>query len=202
MIKALLGLLFPPSLLIDFLCHTRAIGWGKMLKSVKQEQISFVKDIVANAECVVLANIEGLNASQVSELRRGLHEANVNFKVIKNKLARIALADTSAKVLHDDFVGSTAVAWSNENPVAPAKILVKFEKEFEKLQLKSGFNCDARLDLAGIVALSKLPSLEELKAQLLGVFSAPASQLLAQVNAVAGNLVGVLQAKIDKDKDA
>jgi large subunit ribosomal protein L10 len=171
-----------------------------MNKTLKEEQISFVKDIAANAECMVLANIEGLNASQISELRRGLHEANVGFRVIKNKLARIALAETEAKVLQDDFVGSTAVAWSNDNPVAPAKVLVKFEKDFEKLQLKSGFNSNARLDVAGIIALSKLPSLDELRAQLLGVFSAPASQLLAQVNAVAGNLVGVLQAKVDKDK--
>ena len=171
-----------------------------MEKTLKEEQISYVKDLVANAECIVLASVEGLNASQVSELRKGLHEGNVGFKVIKNKLARIALAETNAKVLHDDFVGSTAIAWSNDSPVSPAKILVKFEKEFEKLQLKAAFNCDTRLDHEGIVALSKLPSLDELRAQLLGLFSAPASQLLAQVNAVAGNLVGVLQAKIDKDK--
>lgn len=173
-----------------------------MIKTLKEEQISFVKDLVANAECVVLASIEGLNATQVSELRRGLHDANVGFRVIKNKLARIALAETGAKVLHDDFVGSTAIAWSNDNPVSPAKILVKFDKDFEKLKLKAAFNCDTRLDFEGIVALSKLPSLDELRAQLLGLFSAPASQLLAQVNAVAGNLVGVLQAKVDKDKDA
>lgn len=173
-----------------------------MDKALKQEQISFVKDLVANAECLVLTGIEGLNAAQVSELRRGLRESNVNFKVIKNKLARIALADTPASVLSGDFVGSTAVAWSNDNPVMPAKILAKFDKDFEKLQLKAGFSSKARLDVEGIMALAKLPSYEELRAQLLGVFSAPASQLLAQVNAVASNLVGVLQAKIDKDKNA
>ncbi len=173
-----------------------------MIKTIKEEQISFVKDLVANAECLVLANIEGLNAAQVSELRRGLHLEGVGFKVIKNKLARIAIADTHAKALHDDFVGSTALAWSNDSPVAPAKILVKFEKDFEKLKLKAGFNANARLALNDVIALSKLPSLDELRAQLLGVFSAPASQLLAQINAVAANVVGVLQAKIDKDKDA
>lgn len=173
-----------------------------MDKAIKEQQISFVKDLVANAECLVLANIEGLNAAQVSELRRGLHTEGVGFKVIKNKLARIAIADTSAKSLHDDFVGSTAVAWSNDNPVAPAKILVKFEKEFEKLQLKAGFNSNARMDAHGVIALSKLPSLDELRAQLLGVLSAPASQLLGQINAVAANVVGVMQAKIDKGQDA
>lgn len=173
-----------------------------MDKAIKEEQISFVKDLVANAECLILANIEGLNASQVSELRRNLHDAQVGFKVIKNKLARIAVSETTASSLKDDFVGSTAVAWSNDNPVAPAKVLVKFDKEFEKLQLKAGFNSNARLNADDIVALSKLPSLEELRAQLLGLFNAPATNLLGQVNAVASNLVGVLQAKIDKDKNA
>lgn len=173
-----------------------------MEKDVKQEQITFIKDLVANAECVVLASIEGLNASQVSELRRNLHDAQVGFKVIKNKLARIALADTSASVLADDFVGSTAVAWSNDNPVSPAKILVKFGKDFEKLKLKAGFNSNTRLNAEGISALAKMPSFEELRAQMLGLFQAPAAKLLGQINAVAGNLVGVLQAKVDKDKDA
>lgn len=172
-----------------------------MEKITKDEQISFVKDLFANAECLVLTNIEGLNASEVSALRRSLHEANIGFKVIKNKLARKAIENTSAKVLFDDFVGSTAVAWSNDNPVTPAKILVKFEKEFEKLQLKAGFNSDARLDLEGIKALSMLPSLDELRAQLLGLFNAPAAKLLAQINAPAGHVVGVMQAKIDKEKD-
>ncbi len=169
-----------------------------MEKATKEQQILFVKDLFSKAECVVLTNIEGLNASAVSSLRRGLHEANVGFKVVKNKLARKALEGSSASVLFDDFVGSTAVAWSDD-VLAPAKILVKFEKDLEKLQLKAGFSAGARLSVEGIKALSKLPNLQELRAQLLGLFLAPASRLLAQVNAPASNLVGVLQAKIDKD---
>jgi len=148
-----------------------------------------------------LTNIEGLNASDISNLRRGLHDANVGFKVVKNKLARKALADTSAQVLFDDFVGSTAVAYSDD-VIAPAKILVKFEKDMEKLELKAGFSAGTRLSVEGIKALAKLPSLDELRAQLLGVILAPASRLLAQINAPASNLVGVLQAKMDKDKGA
>lgn len=173
-----------------------------MEKPTKEQHISFVKDLFANAESLVLTNIEGLNAGQVSSLRRGLHDANIGFKVVKNKLARKAIADSSAKVLFDDFVGSTAVAWSNDDAVAPARILVKFEKEFEKLQLKAGFNSDKRLDAEAIKALSKLPNLSELRAQLLGLFNAPAARLLAQINAPASHTVGVLSAKIDKDKDA
>ena len=171
-----------------------------MEKITKDEHISFVKNLFAKAESLVLTNIEGLNATEVSNLRRGLHDANIGFKVIKNKLARKALADTSAEVMFDDFIGSTAVAWSNDDAVGPAKILVKFTKEIEKLQLKAGFNANARLDLAAVKALSALPSLDELRAQMLGLFNAPAAKLLAQIDAPASNLVGVLQAKMDKDK--
>ncbi len=170
-----------------------------MDKALKEEQISFLKDVLGKSECIVLANIEGLNASQVSELRASLHKENVGFRVIKNKLARIAFADTSAKTLYDDFVGSTAIAWSEDNPVTPAKILVKYEKEFEKLSLKSGFNSDARIDVDGIKALSKLPSLDELRAQMLGLFNAPAAKLLAQINAPATHVVGVIKAHVDKN---
>lgn len=172
-----------------------------MEKASKQEHISFIKDIFANAECLVLASIEGLNATEVTSLRRGLHDSNIGFKVIKNKLARKALSDSNASVLADDFVGSTAIAWSNDDAVAPAKVLVKFNKDLEKLTLKAGFNSDSRLDLESIIALSKLPSLDELRGQLLGLFTANASKLLAQINAPASNLVGVMQAKIDKDKE-
>lgn len=169
-----------------------------MEKATKEQQIAFVKDLVNNAECLVLTNIEGLNATEVSNLRRGLHEANIGFKVVKNKLARKAIAETSANILFDDFVGSTAIAWSNDNPVTPAKLLVKFKKDIEKLQLKAGFNSGARLDVEGIKALSMLPSLDELRAQLLGLFTSPASRLLAQINAPTNHVVGVLQAKVDK----
>lgn len=167
----------------------------------KEQQISFIKDVVQKSECLILAGIEGLNASQVAELRKNLHKENIGFKVIKNKLAKIAVKDTEASVLDNDFAGSTAVAWSETDPVTPAKILVKFEKEFEKLQLKSAFNCNKRLNFEQIKALSSLPNLDELRAQMLGLFNAPASKLLAQINAPASNIVGVLQAKMDKEKD-
>lgn len=172
-----------------------------MEKPTKEEQISFVKDLFTRAESLVLANIEGLNASEITTLRKELKLANVGFKVVKNKLARKALENTEAKVLFNDFIGSTAVAWSDTDPVIPAKLLVKFEKDIEKLQLKAGFNSAKRLDISSIKSLAQLPNLSELHSQLLGLFNAPSSKLLAQIQAVSSHIVGVLQAKIDKDKE-
>lgn len=167
----------------------------------KEEHISFIKDIFQNSESVVLSNVEGLTALHMADLRRALQKENVGFKVIKNKLARKALADMDgANDLYADFVGSTAIAWSSDNPVSPAKILVKLAKELEKLELKAGFNSKKRLDTEGVVALSKLPSLDELRAQLLGLFQSPLSTLLAQINAPASNTVGVMQARVDEGK--
>lgn len=169
-----------------------------MDKLAKEQHISFLKGLIDNSEVMILASIEGLNASEISSLRRDLHQAQIGFKVIKNKLAKKAILGTPAESLDADLIGSTAIAWSETDPVGPAKILVKFEKEFEKLKLKSGFNSQKRLDFESIVALSKLPNLEELRSQMLGLFSAPASRLLAQINAPANHVAGVIQARVDK----
>ena len=167
----------------------------------KQEHIDFVKGIFANSESLVLSSIEGLNTTQLVDLRTKLHESDISFKVIKNKLANLAIKGTDAEDMSQDFVGSTAIAWSESDAVTPAKILVKFAKKNKKFKVKSGFNSSTRLDVAGVKALSKLPSLEELRAQLLGLLQAVRGKLLAQTNAPAQNIVGLIQAKSDKDKE-
>lgn len=173
-----------------------------MNKAQKQEHIDFLKSVFANVESMVLASLEGLDAAAVTDLRRRAHEAGVQIKVVKNKLAAIVARDVNAGDLAGDFVGSTAIAWSNTDAVVPAKILVKFAKEQDKFKIKSGFNAGRRLDATSVKALSELPSLEELRARLLGVMQAVPAKLLAQVNAPATHVVGVLQAKVDQEKAA
>lgn len=167
----------------------------------KQEQIDFLKDVFASAESIVLGSVQGLDGNQVATLRRKLHESGIQFKVVKNKLAKIAVDTTPAKPLFDDFVNQTAIAWSTTDAVGPAKILVKYQKDVEKFEIRSGFNAGNRLDLAAVKAFAKLPSLDELRAQLLGVMQAVPAKLLAQVNAPASHVLGVIQAKVDKDKE-
>lgn len=173
-----------------------------MEKAQKLEQIDFLKGVFSDVESVVLASVAGLNAAEVSGLRRKLHDAGVGFKVVKNNLARLAAQEYDVKVLSDDFVGPTAIAWSQNDAVSPAKILVKFQEDVEKFQIRAGYNAKSRLDLEGVKALSKMPSLEELRAQLLGLMQAVPAKLLAQVAAPAQHVVGVIQAKCDKEKEA
>lgn len=173
-----------------------------MEKAQKAEQIEFLKGVFSDVESVVLASVAGLNAAEVAGLRKQLHASGVGFRVVKNNLARIAAKDFDTKVLADDFAGETAVAWSKDDAVGPAKILVKFQEGLEKFEIKAGYNAGKRLDLEGVKALSKMPSLDELRAQLLGLMQSVPAKLLAQVQAPASHVVGVLQAKCDKEKEA
>lgn len=173
-----------------------------MEKAQKLEQIDFLKGVFGDVESVVLASVAGLNAAEVAGLRRKLHNADVGFRVVKNNLARIASQDYPVKVLADDFVGTTAIAWSKTDAVGPAKVLVKFQEEVEKFEVKAGFNAGKRLDVNGVKALSKMPSLDELRAQLLGLMQSVPAKLLAQIAAPASHVVGVVQAKCDKEKEA
>jgi large subunit ribosomal protein L10 len=168
----------------------------------KQEQIDFLKAVFNDTESIVLASVSGINASQIASLRRKLHEGGVSFKVVKNKLARIASQETPVSVLFNDFANSTAVAWSTRDAVAPAKILVKFKEETEQFEVKAGCNSGKRLDFNELKALASLPSLDVLRAQLLAAVQAVSTKLLAQINTPAAHLVGVLSAKVDKEKEA
>ena len=172
-----------------------------MDKAQKEAQVDFLRSALVGAESVVLTGVSGLSVTEVSQLRGKLHEAGVNYKVVKNTLARRVMSEGDMSVLADDFKGPTAIAWSTD-AVAPAKILRNFQKEMEKFEIKAGYNAGKRLDLDQIIALADLPSLDELRAQILGTINGVTGKLLAQINAPASNLVGVLQAKIDKDNEA
>lgn len=172
-----------------------------MDRAQKQEHLDFLKSVFSDVSSLVLSSVEGMNAEEVTDLRRRLHKAGVDFRVIKNKLAKIAAKDSAMEQLDADFVGSTAIAWSKTDAVTPAKVLIQFQKDVEKFQIRAGYNAGMRLDLNAVKALAELPSLEELRARLLGLMQAVPAKLLAQIQAPASHIVGVLQAKVDKDKE-
>jgi len=171
-----------------------------MRRSEKEEQIAFLKEALTDVAGLVLTSVKGLTVSEVSELRKKAHEAGIHFKVIKNTLAKKAAEGTPMDVLAGDYKGETAIAWSTDDAVAPFKVTAEFKKELEKFTIKAGYSDGARLDEAGVEALSKLPSLPELRAQLLGTLQAVPGKLLAQIQAPAQQIAGVLQAKVDKDE--
>jgi large subunit ribosomal protein L10 len=173
-----------------------------MNRAQKEEQVAFIKDALSDVEGLVLSSVKGLTVTEVSDLRKRLHDAGIEYRVIKNTLARKAIAGSELDVLAGDFKEETAIAWSKDDPVGPAKVLVNFRKDCEKFTIKAGFNAGQRLDANGVEALSKMPSLEELRSRLLGVIQAVPAKLLAQINAPAQNIVGIVQAKKEEDEKA
>jgi large subunit ribosomal protein L10 len=168
-------------------------------RSIKAEQLQFLKEEFKNVETVILTSVQGLSASEVADLRRRLHDGGVNYRVVKNTLARKATEGTALSVMAGDFREVTAIAWHKTDPVAPAKILANFKKDVDKFSIRAGFQGGTRLDAEGVKALAAMPSLDELRSQLLGAMNGVTAKLLAQVNAPAQHLVGVLQAKHDDD---
>ena len=142
---------------------------------------------------VVLTHQSGLTVTEVSELRKQLREVGGSFKVTKNRLAKIALKGTKFEGLADSFTGPTAIAVSSD-PVAAAKIAVEFANKNEKLQIVCGSLETEALDADAVMALAKLPSLDELRGKLIGLIQAPATKIAGVLQAPAGQLARVFGA--------
>ena len=168
----------------------------------KVEQLTFLKNAFKKVESAVLTSVQGLTVAEVSDLRRRLHDAGVHYRVVKNTLAKKAIAGTPLEAVASDFKTVTAVAWSDSDPVGPAKVITGFKKDLDKFVIKAGYQGGVRLDQKGVEALAKMPSMDELRAQLLGVLQAMPAKLLGQLNAPAQHIAGVMQAKHDKDSKA
>lgn len=156
----------------------------KILKQ-KQEMVAEVTDKFRQSACTVVADYRGLNVAQVTELRKSLREAGVEFKVIKNTLLRRATAEAELTDLDEHLVGPTAIAFSEEDAIAPAKILSQFAKKNEQLEIKAGVVEGKVVSVDEIKALAELPSREGLLSMLLSVLQAPVRNFALAVKAVS-----------------
>ncbi len=163
-----------------------------MARPEKVAQVEAVRAIFTSARSVVLNDFTGLDVEKISQLRRICRENGVEFRVVKNTLARRGVEGTPAEELAKFFEGPTALAYSTEAEHLPAKVLAKFAEEHEKPQFKAGFVEGKVIDLEQVIALSKLPSREELIAKLLGGIQAPATGLVACLQGPLRNLISVL----------
>ncbi len=168
-----------------------------MNRSEKAELVDTLHATFNEATTVVITHQVGLTVVESSELRGKMRENGASFKVTKNRIAKLALKDTAYEGLTDQFTGPTAIGTSSD-PVAAAKTLVEFAKGNDKLTIIGGAIGDQMLDKAGIEALAKLPSLDELRAKLVGVLQAPATKLARVAQAPAGKLARVIQAKSEQ----
>jgi large subunit ribosomal protein L10 len=168
----------------------------------KQQVVSEVREDLKRAKVAIVTDYRGLNVAQISTLRRALRAEKVKYAVIKNTLAKRAARDLGLEVLDAYLDGPTAIAFSFDDPVAPAKVLAKYIKEFDKLQVKGGILQGALIDPAGVKALADLPPRDVLLGQVAGTFAAPMTGFACALQGVLRKFVGTLQAVRDQKAGA
>ncbi|MEJ5211087.1 MAG: 50S ribosomal protein L10 [Burkholderiales bacterium] len=167
----------------------------------KQEVVAEVSAQVARAQAIILAEYRGLEAGDMTALRAQARKAGVYFRVLKNTLARRAVADTPFAPLAEKMVGPLAFAISAD-PVAAAKVLNEFAKGNEKLVIKGGAMPNTVMGPQEVASLAALPSREELLAKLLGTMQAPIAQFVRTLNEVPARFVRTLAAVRDSKQAA
>lgn len=172
-----------------------------MDRSEKSELVSSLRGTFENASIVVVTHYIGLNVDEISDLRMKMRNAGAGFKVTKNRLTRLALEGTPYDQIGDLFTGPTAIAYSDD-PVAPAKIAVEFAKKNDKLVVLGGSMGGVRLDAASIKQLATLPSLDELRAKIVGMLNTPATRVAGVLQAPAGQIARVLSARSQQSEAA
>lgn len=164
-----------------------------MDRSQKHDLVESLQKMFSESTLVVVTQQTGLTVAEVTDLRRRMRTAGATFKVTKNRLARLALKDTPYKQLAPLFTGPTAIACSKD-PVAAAKIAVTFADSNEKLIILGGSLGEKELDVAAVKTLATLPSIDALRAKLIGLVQAPATKIAGVLQAPAGQLARVFGA--------
>lgn len=168
-----------------------------MDRSQKADAVAQLNAVFNEVGVVVVTRNLGMTVAQSTDLRNKMRDAGASYKVAKNRLAKLALKDTDYVGLDDMLTGPVGLAWSSD-PVAAAKAAVDFAKSNDKLEIVGGSMGSVVLDEAGIKALASMPSLDELRAKLIGLVNAPATKIAQVVTAPAAKVARVFAAYADK----
>lgn len=172
-----------------------------MDRAEKREFVSQLNEVFNNAGSVVVAHYAGLTVAQMNELRSKMRAAGGTVRVAKNRLAKIALQGTESEGMTALFNGQTLIAFSDD-PVTAPKVAADFAKANDNLVILGGAMGPTTLDAEGMKALATMPSLDELRAKIVGMISTPATRIAQVVNAPAGQLARVFDAYARKDETA
>ena len=166
-----------------------------MNREQKSELISRLSESLETAPSVVVAGFSGLTVEATDELRSIMRKSDVSYEVVKNTLVKRAVSGTDKENLSPLFKGTTAIAYHQDDPALPAKLLRDFVKGNKGLTIKGGWVDGTLLDEAGVETLSRLPGREELRSSLLRVFNGAATKFVRVLNAAPTDLVQVLRAR-------
>jgi len=166
-------------------------------RAAKKELVTSLNEVFKTSNVVVVAHYAGLSVAQMQTLRRQMKQAGASLKVAKNRLAKIALEGTDAASVAPLLRGPTVIAYSGD-PVAAPKVANDFARAHEKFVILGGAMGKTALNPDGIKALASLPSLDELRAKIVGLIQAPATKVAQVLNAPASKVARVVQAYANK----
>jgi len=168
----------------------------------KKEIVKSLHEKFARSKVVIVTDCKGLDVAKMNDLRRKLREFEIEYKVVKNSLLIRASEETDVELIKDCFKGPSAVALSYDDPIAPAKVLIKFSKEHDKLEIKTGVMNGKVIDLNAIKAMSVLPPREVLLGQFLSVVNGVPEGFVRVLNAIPMRFLNLLQAVKEQNEGA
>ena len=172
-----------------------------MKRSEKKDFVANLKNDLDKSSAVIVAEYSGLTVAESESLRKEMRSSGAKFKVTKNRLTKLAIAETNFKDISDLFKGPTAIAFSDD-PIAPAKVAVNFEKKFENFKIIGGGYNGEKIDKNKIDFLAKLPSIDELRAKLIGLISAPAQKIVSVTIEPGGQIARLLSSKSSNSQES
>ena len=168
-----------------------------MKRSEKNNFVKKLNEELKDSSSVIVTHYAGLSVNETDNLRKSMRDNGAKFKVTKNRLTKLALAETQFESISDLFNGPTAIAYSSD-PVAPAKVAVEFEKKFESFKIIGGSFEGEKIDKSKINFLATLPSLDEIRGQLVGLISTPAQKIASILQVPGGQLARLLNSRSEE----
>ena len=165
-----------------------------MTKEQKEKEIAVLKEKLTRAKHLIIADLSGINVTDVSVLRRKLKEGNSEIRVSKNTLLKIAVKDTDLQELQEHFEGPTSVIYGYDNPSVPARIIYESIKQTEKPKFKSYFYDGAQYGFDFLKRIAQLPSRDVVIAILIGTVESPITQFVSLLEAATREFIGTVEA--------
>jgi len=170
-------------------------------RAAKEQVVAELTKDLKEARTVIVTDYRGLNVAQISSLRRSLYAEKIKYTVVKNTLAKIAARELGLEEMSIYLEGPTAIAFGFDDPVTPAKVMTKFTRDFDKLQIKGGLLEGKLIGLDKVKELAELPSREVLLARVAGAFAAPLTGFAGAMQGMLRKFVGTLDA-VREQKEA